>query len=50
MTTRGFTEIEAEMTANLMADVLESPDDTNTLDRVRRAVNELTRRFPVYTA
>ncbi|HYS11996.1 MAG TPA: serine hydroxymethyltransferase, partial [Burkholderiaceae bacterium] len=47
MTTRGFTEAEAEATANLMADVLENPDP-NTLDRVRRGVAELTRRFPVY--
>jgi glycine hydroxymethyltransferase len=49
MTTRGFTEAEAEATANLMADVLENPDP-NTLDRVRRGVAELTRRFPVYGA
>jgi len=49
MTTRGFTEAEAEATANLMADVLENPDP-NTLDRVRGGVAELTRRFPVYGA
>jgi glycine hydroxymethyltransferase len=50
MTTRGFREGEAETTANLIADVLENPGDTGTLDRVRRGVAELTRRFPVYTA
>jgi glycine hydroxymethyltransferase len=48
MTTRGFTEAEAETTANLIADVLDNPGDTATLDRVRRGVAELTRRFPVY--
>jgi len=49
MTTRGFGEGEAEITANLMADVLDNPEDASTLERVRRGVSELTRRFPVYT-
>jgi glycine hydroxymethyltransferase len=50
MTTRGFTENEAETTGNLIADVLDNPGDANNLDRVRRAVGDLTRRFPVYGA
>jgi glycine hydroxymethyltransferase len=50
MTTRGFTETEAEITANLLADVLENPQDANTLERVKRDVASLTRRFPVYGA
>jgi len=50
ITTRGFGENEAEVTANLIADVLDSPGDANKLDRVRRDVAELTRRFPVYGA
>jgi glycine hydroxymethyltransferase len=50
MTTRGFMEAEAEITANLIADVLDSPQDASTLDRVRTAVAGLTRRFPVYGA
>ncbi|HTT11132.1 MAG TPA: serine hydroxymethyltransferase [Burkholderiaceae bacterium] len=50
MTTRGFAEPEAERTANLIADVLDNPHDTNTIDRVQRSVAELTRRFPVYGA
>jgi glycine hydroxymethyltransferase len=50
MTTRGFTETEAETTANLIADVLEHPNDPNTIDRVRRGVADLSRRFPVYGA
>jgi glycine hydroxymethyltransferase len=50
MTTRGFTENEAEITANLIADVLDSPGDAGTIDRVRRKVETLTRKFPVYGA
>jgi glycine hydroxymethyltransferase len=48
MTTRGFREAEAEHTANLIADVLENPRDPATLERVKREVGLLTRRFPVY--
>ena len=48
MTTRGFTEIEAERVAHLVADVLDAPDDTDTLDRVRHNVAELCAKFPVY--
>jgi glycine hydroxymethyltransferase len=48
MTTRGFTEAEAETTANLIADVLDNPGDPGMLERVRRGVAVLTRRFPVY--
>jgi len=48
MTTRGFGVAEAEQVGNLIADVLESPDDEANLARVRAKVAELTRRFPVY--
>jgi glycine hydroxymethyltransferase len=48
MTTRGFKETEARMTAKLIADVLENPHDAATLERVKREVAALTRRFPVY--
>jgi glycine hydroxymethyltransferase len=48
MTTRGFREVEAEATANLIADVLEAPDDAATIDRVRAEVGKLTAKFPVY--
>ena len=48
MTTRGFTEAEAELTANLIADVLDNPDDQANIAAVRAKVNELTARFPVY--
>ncbi|WP_414440964.1 serine hydroxymethyltransferase [Burkholderia sp. 22PA0106] len=48
MTTRGFGTKEAEIVGNLIADVLEAPDDAATLERVRGQVSELTARFPVY--
>jgi len=48
MTTRGFKEEEARMTANLVADVLDKPRDAANIQAVREKVNALTRRFPVY--
>ncbi|MEG0821651.1 MAG: serine hydroxymethyltransferase [Burkholderiaceae bacterium] len=48
MTTRGFKEAEARLTANLIADVLENPDDAATIERVKREVSALTKKFPVY--
>ncbi|MEF8699889.1 MAG: serine hydroxymethyltransferase [Candidatus Accumulibacter sp. UW20] len=50
MTTRGFTEIEAELVAHLIADVLDAPDDEVVLRRVRGEVSALCRKFPVYGA
>jgi glycine hydroxymethyltransferase len=48
MTTRGFKEAEARLTANLLADVLEKPRDEAHIAAVRARVSELTARFPVY--
>ncbi|MBK7766609.1 MAG: serine hydroxymethyltransferase [Sulfuritalea sp.] len=48
MTTRGFTEIEAEQVAELIADVLDAPHDEAVLTRVRAEVSALCRKFPVY--
>ncbi|HEX7155852.1 MAG TPA: serine hydroxymethyltransferase [Burkholderiaceae bacterium] len=48
ITTRGFGEAEAELTANLIADVLDRPGDAAAAAAVRERVGELTRRFPVY--
>ncbi|MDB5957361.1 serine hydroxymethyltransferase [Ramlibacter sp.] len=48
MTTRGFREEEARITANLIADVLDKPREPANIARVREQVNALTRRFPVY--
>jgi len=50
MTTRGFTEIEAERVAHLIADVLEAPADETVLERVRGEVAAICRKFPVYGA
>jgi len=50
ITTRGFTEIESEIVANLIADVLDDPANEDTQARVAEQVNALCRRFPVYGA
>jgi len=48
MTTRGFRKPEAEQLANLIADVLDRPDDAASLARVAGEVKALCARFPVY--
>jgi glycine hydroxymethyltransferase len=48
MTTRGFKDEEARLTAELIADVLDNPRDASNIAAVREKVNALTRRFPVY--
>ena len=48
MTTRGFGTPEAVKVGNLIADVLDAPDDETRLAAVREQVAELTSRFPVY--
>ena len=48
MTTRGFKEAEARQVGQLIADVLDHPNDPNHLAKVREQVNALTKRFPVY--
>ncbi len=48
MTTRGFKDEEARMTAHLIADVLDNPHDAANIDAVRAKVHALTARFPVY--
>lgn len=50
MTTRGFGIPEAEKVANLIADVLDAPTDDASLAKVRREVEALCGRFPVYEA
>jgi len=49
MTTRGFKELEAEKLANLIADVLDAPQDESVIQRVTEQVKELTSNFPVYS-
>ena len=48
MTTRGFKEAEARQVGNFIADVLDNPNDTDNIAKVRAQVAELTKRFPVY--
>lgn len=48
MTTRGFKEAEAAQVANLLADVIDAPEDLAILERVRADVRKLTDAFPVY--
>ncbi|MDO8693705.1 MAG: serine hydroxymethyltransferase [Sheuella sp.] len=48
MTTRGFKEAETELTANLIADVLDNPRDEANIAKVRDRVNALTASLPVY--
>jgi glycine hydroxymethyltransferase len=48
MTTRGLGLVEAEQVADLVADVLEKPEDERNLSDVRACVHTLTRRYPVY--
>ncbi|HPG79230.1 MAG TPA: serine hydroxymethyltransferase, partial [Piscinibacter sp.] len=48
MTTRGFKEDQARLTANLIADVLDKPHDEANIAAVRAKVAALTKDFPVY--
>jgi glycine hydroxymethyltransferase len=48
MTTRGFGPEQARLTAMLIADVLDHPQDDTRIAEVRAKVAALTRDFPVY--
>lgn len=48
MTTRGFKELEAERLANMIADVLEAPEDPAVISRVAEEAKTLCKKFPVY--
>ncbi|MGA1336605.1 MAG: serine hydroxymethyltransferase [Burkholderiaceae bacterium] len=47
-TTRGFGPTEMALVGNLIADVLEAPEDDAVIAKVRGQVEALTARFPVY--
>jgi len=49
ITTRGFKEAEVEHLANLIADLIEHPQDSSILDRVKAEVAKICAKFPVYT-
>ena len=48
VTTRGFKEPEARQLSHWIADVLDDVADESVMERTRRAVLEICRRFPVY--
>ncbi|MCC6921812.1 MAG: serine hydroxymethyltransferase [Nitrosomonas sp.] len=48
MTTRGFKELEAERLANMIADVLEAPEDPSVISRIADEAKALCKKFPVY--
>ncbi|HEY4658680.1 MAG TPA: serine hydroxymethyltransferase, partial [Gemmatimonadaceae bacterium] len=48
MTTRGFDEIAAEQIADLIAMVLDDPDDEANVARAAEQVGALCAKFPVY--
>ena len=48
ITTRGFKEKESALVGEYIADVLDSPDDKTIIEKVRKKVNDLTKKFPVY--
>ena len=48
LTTRGMGEAEMDVVGDLMADVLAAPGDESVAREVRRKVEELTARFPLY--
>ncbi len=50
LTTRGFNEADARELANLVADVLDNPEDAATLERAAKAATALCDKNPVYGA
>jgi glycine hydroxymethyltransferase len=48
MTTRGFKEAESAKVGELIADVLDNPNDAATIERVKAEVKKLTDAFRVY--
>ncbi len=48
ITTRGFKEAEAKQVANLIADVLDAPEDETVIAATKEKVHALTAQFPVY--
>ncbi|MGA7776502.1 MAG: serine hydroxymethyltransferase [Paraburkholderia sp.] len=48
ITTRGFREADAALTATLICDLLDNLGDAQTESRVREQVSQLCARFPVY--
>jgi glycine hydroxymethyltransferase len=49
VTTRGFGEAEMREVGALIAQVFSAPDDLDNLAAVRRRVQTLTERYPLYS-
>ncbi|MGZ8295458.1 MAG: serine hydroxymethyltransferase, partial [Telluria sp.] len=49
-TTRGFNEDDATVVGNLIADILDNPNDAAVTERVKAEVKKLTDKYPVYAA
>jgi glycine hydroxymethyltransferase len=50
ITTRGMKEIEMELIGDLIADILERPDDSARIESVRKKIQELCAAFPLYAS
>jgi glycine hydroxymethyltransferase len=48
VTTRGYKESDCRELAHWICDVLDAPDQTHVIERVRQQVTEQCRKFPVY--
>ena len=48
MTTRGFGEVQAAEIANLIADVLDNPENKEVINATKEKVAKLCKDFPVY--
>jgi glycine hydroxymethyltransferase len=48
ITTRGFKEKEADMVAQMIADILDHPTDEKVINETKAKVVALTAQFPVY--
>ena len=48
MTTRGFKEEQVREVADLIAELLDHPEDAEVLEPVKAEVAKLTKAFPVY--
>ena len=49
-TTRGFNEEDSTKVGNLIADILDNPNDAAVVERVKAEVKKLTDKYPVYAS
>ena len=49
-TTRGFNDEDATTVGNLIADILDNPNDAGVTERVKKEVKKLTDKYPVYAS